>query len=292
MSAQPSVFEPLLGSRVTLVLRRFGSSGAFLNAPESKHDAPALLLLGSEIPNDAREGDELSVFVYLDSEGRPLATTAEPKLRLGEVAFLEVSDQTPFGAFFDWGLPKDLLVPFAEQTRELKVGERHPIGLYLDNSGRLSGTMKISRLLEVEPPNVVTDQWVLGEAWRNDPEIGLFAILQKTWTGLVPHHEPHSLSRGEAARFRVANVLADGKVELSLRGRAHDELEADAARLLELLSKPDPPKLGDSSPPERIRAACGLSKKAFKRAVGRLLRQNLVTTNAEGDVVVAVDSRR
>ena len=283
VSAQP--FDHLLGRFATLEIRRFGSPGAFLAEKGAGADAATLLLLGPEIPQDAREGDAVAVFVTLDSEGRPLATTRTPKLALGEVAFLTVTACTDFGAFVDWGLPKELLVPFAEQTRKLRVGERSPIGLYIDNTGRLAGTMRVSEWLRGSDAFTLGD-WVEGEAWRNDPEIGLFVIVQRRFVGLVPKHEPHGLSRGQAASFRVTHVHPDGKIELSLRGHAHEELEGDAQRILQQLRRPDAPKLGDRSDPEQIRALFGLSKKAFKRAVGRLLKQRLVDIDDQGYVRV------
>jgi predicted RNA-binding protein (virulence factor B family) len=278
-------FHDLLGRFATLEIRRFGSPGAFLVEKGAALDAATLLLLGPEIPENAHEGDEISVFVTLDSEGRPLATTATPKLGLGEVAFLTVTACTDFGAFVDWGLPKELLVPFAEQTRKLRVGERQPIGLYIDNSGRLAGTMRVTEWLGGSDA-FVCSEWVEGEAWRDDPAIGLFVIVQRRFVGLVPKQEPHSLSRGQAANFRVTHVHPDGKIELSLRGHAHEELADDAQKILELLRRPGAPKLGDRSDPEQIRALFGLSKKAFKRAVGRLLRERLVDIDDQGYVRV------
>jgi predicted RNA-binding protein (virulence factor B family) len=229
------------------------------------------------------------VFVHLDSEERPIATTRVPKLTLGEVAFLAVSAVTPIGAFADWGLGKELLVPFAEQSKELVVGERHPIGLYLDKSGRLAGTMYVTELFG-DRRRVVRDEWIEGEAWRNDPEIGLFVILERAFVGLVPASEPHALQRGQAARFRVAETLPDGKLVLSLRQHAYQELAADAANILAVLTRPGAPRVGDRSDPEAIRALFGLSKKAFKRAVGHLLKRGAVTIDPMG-VVVAIKPR-
>ncbi|HEX7500157.1 MAG TPA: S1-like domain-containing RNA-binding protein [Polyangia bacterium] len=286
MSPDRQPFHNLIGRHATLEIRRFGSPGAFLAERGSAEDADVLLLLGPEIPPDAREGDELDVFVTLDSEGRPLAPTRVPKLTLGEVAFLTVTACMEFGAFVDWGLPKELLVPFAQQTKDLRVGDAHPIGLYMDNTGRLAGTMRISELLGAGSREFVRGEWVEGEAWRQDPEIGLFVIVERGFVGLVPRHEPHSLARGDATRFRVTHVHPDGKIELSLRGHAHQELESDGGKILEFLKRPGAPKLGDKSDPEQIRALFGLSKKAFKRAVGRLLRQRLVDVDEQGFVRV------
>jgi predicted RNA-binding protein (virulence factor B family) len=275
----------LLGRLVELEIRRFGSAGAFLAEPDSAADAPTVLLLGPEIEQGAREGDQLLVFVYLDSEGRPLATTSEPQLVLGEVAFLRVSALTSFGAFMDWGLPKELLVPLNQQTVPPQVGDRHPVGLYIDEqTGRLTGTMRISEMLSKDTRDFEQDQWVEGEAWRRDPEIGVFVIVERSHVGLLPVHEPCSLGRGDKARFRITNILPDGKMELSLRALAHEQLGDDAQHVLICLKRPGAPRLGDRSSPEQINDYFGLSKKAFKRAVGRLLKEGSVELTPDGFV--------
>jgi uncharacterized protein len=286
VSVPPShPFEHALGRFVELEIRRFGSAGAFLAEPESAAGAPTLLLLGHEIEQGAREGDRLQVFVYLDSEGRPLATTTEPKLALGEVTFLRVSALAPFGAFMDWGLPRDLLVPLREQTVPLQIGDRQPIGLYLDDAtGRLTGTMRVSEMLRKDARDLEQDQWLDGEAWRREPEIGVFVIVERRHLGLLPAHEPHSLERGAKARFRITNILPDGKMELSLRAHAHQQLTGDAEHVLARLKRPGAPQVGDRSSPEQIQDYFGLSKKAFKRAVGRLLKEGSVELSPKGHV--------
>lgn len=282
------MIESLLGTRVSLRIRRFGEPGAFLGVDDSDHsdDAETILLPAREVPAGANAGDRVTVFVYLDSDDRVIATTAEPKVERGEVAFLEIVSVTSIGAFADWGLGKELLIPFAEQARELAAGERHPIGLYVDKSGRLAGTTFVTDMLGGVPSGVARDEWIAGEAWRNDPDIGLFVILERTFVGLVPASEPHRLRRGEASKFRIAHILPDGKVVLSLRQHAHKEQEADAARILEVLARPRAPAVGDRSDPETIRALFGLSKKAFKRAVGKLLKERRVTLDDAGCVVL------
>ncbi len=278
----PSAFDHRLGRSTKFQIQRFGNAGAFLAEPGGEANAPTILLLGPEIPEGARPGDELEAFVYLDSEGRPLATTQTPKLALGEVAFLRVSECTHFGAFVDWGLPKELLVPFSEQTVDLEVGARQPIGLYVDSSGRLAGTMRVTELLSMRSSEFVQDEWVAGEAWRKDPEIGLFVIVERAFVGLLPRDEPHSLARGEATRFRVTNRLPDGKMELSLRAHAHEQLADDAERVLARLKLPGALQVGDHTDPAQIREVFGLSKKAFKRAVGRLLKQRQIEIDPRG----------
>ena len=277
----------LLGCHAHLRILRLTAPGAYLALDDDATDDDVILLPTAELPADAKVGDELAVFVYVDSEQRPIATTRMPRLVLGEVTFLAVTAVTPIGAFVDWGLDKELLVPFAEQAKELFVGERQPIGLYVDNTGRLAGTMFVGPLIERTPPDgLALDEWVEGEAWRNDPDVGLFAILERSFVGLVPASEPHRLQRGEVARFRIANILPDGKLVLSLRQHAHHELAADAEHVLAVLGRPDVPRVGDRSDPDELRALFGLSKKAFKRAVGRLLKDRAVALGDQGFVVV------
>ncbi len=289
----------LLGRFASLTIKRFATPGAYLalpsgppaDGPGDGNDDRVVLLIGSEIPAGAKEGDAVDVFVHLDSEGRPIATTRNAKLELGQVAFLEVTENTQFGSFVDWGLAKELLVPFAEQTTDMRVGDRYAIGLYIDGTGRLAGTMKVSEMLGgaagAEKVEWKLDEWVTGEAWRKEPGIGLFVIVESAFVGLLPESEPHALCRGEAARFRVTNVLPDGKIELSLRGHAHEEIEGDAARILKEISRLGAPATSDKASPEEIRERFGLSKKAFKRAVGRLLKERTVTIDESGNVVVA-----
>lgn len=287
----------LIGTMASLRIVRLEAIGAFLepvgafldpvadSAGEATDGAPPILLPQREVPATAAVGDEIAVFVTLDSEDRPIATTERPALVLGEVTFLRVASLTPIGVFVDWGMPKELLVPFREQTRDLKVGDRHPVGLRLDKTGRLAGTMRISEMLRARPV-VTAGEWVAGEAWRDDPGVGLFVIVERRFVGLVPKSEPVGLARGEAAMFRVTRVQADGKFELSLRGAAHEELADDAAHVLRILAHPDTPPVGDGSTPELLRTHFGLSKKAFKRAVGRLLKDGRVTLDPRRNVKV------
>jgi uncharacterized protein len=281
------MIESFLGRISTLVVRRLRPPGAYLgiDADDPSEEAEGILLPRAEVPEGTTAGDEVDVFVYLDSEDRPVATTRFPRLFLGEVAFLDVTDVTSIGAFVDWGLPKELLVPFAEQTREVRIGDRHPIGLYVDKSKRLAGTMRVSEMLAPPEETFERDVWVNGEAWRNEPALGLFVIVERRCVGLVPASEPHGLVRGQAAEFRVANVLPDGKIELSLRSHGHEESGADALHVLEKLERAGGPRWGDRSSPQEIRQVFGLSKKAFKRAVGHLLKTERVQIDDRGFVV-------
>ena len=264
-----------VGRIVTLPVLRIVPPGAILG------DDTDVLLPRRDVPEGAKDGDLLQVFVYLDSEDRIIATTRTPKLVLGEVTFLEVVDLAPFGAFVDMGLDKHLLVPKAEQTRPLAVGDREPVGMFLDDTGRLAGTMRVSELLK-DTFELKRDEWVEGEAWRKDPSIGVFVILEKSFVGLLPAHEPNTLARGQAAKFRVTQIHPDGRCEVSLRAVAHEQRDEDAATILTVLKRPNPPEFGDKSSPEDLRRWFGLSKKAFKRALGGLLARKEVTVDADG----------
>ena len=285
-------FTSLLGRMETLRIERLAPHGAYLTfADPGTEGAPTILLPVKDLPDGAAIGDALEVFVYRDSDDRPIATRAIPKVELGEVAFLEVTSLAPFGAFFDWGLVKELLVPFKEQTRDLVVGERHPIGLYLDESGRLAGTMKISELLK-DTGAFAADEWVEGEAWRREPGLGIFVILERAFVGLLPESEPSTLARGDAARFRVSNVLPDGKIELSLRRHAHEEVDDDARKILAAMQREGAVAVSDHASPEDIRARFGLSKKAFKRATGRLFASGAIARDASGSWTPKRDTKR
>jgi predicted RNA-binding protein (virulence factor B family) len=202
-------------------------------------------------------------------------------VELDEVAFLEVTDVGRIGAFVHWGPVKELLVPHAEQTQPLRVGDRHPIALYLDPSGRLAGSMRVTERLKAIGV-FEEDEWVDGEAWRKEPGVGVFVIVERAFVGLVPEHEPSELRRGESGRFRITHVHPDGRIELSLRGHAHEEVSSDAQKILAFLEAGRGPRIGDRSSPEELRALFGLSKKAFKRAAGRLYKERAVVIDDSG----------
>lgn len=283
-------FDDLLGRTRPLRVKRLGEPGAFLVEPAVEAGGEAAqdtyLLPRAEVPPGTAIGDEIVAFVTLDSEDRPLATLRRPKLEREDVGFLEVTDITPIGAFVDWGLPKELLVPFREQTRELRIGDRVAVGVFIDASGRLCGTMRVRELLQ-DGGDFTVGEWVSGEAWRLDPAIGLFVIVERGFIGLVPASEPQSLSRGEQASFRVTRVFPDKKITLSLRAMAHEALVDDAERILAALRGPTPPRVSDHTSPDDLRRLFGLSKKAYKRAAGRLLRDGVARLDREGCLVAA-----
>ena len=270
--------DKLIGRSLPFIVGAIGSRVATL-----LNDARDVVPLPvRELPAGSQVGDELTVFITRGADGELVATTATPLVELNQVRFLTASALTPVGPFFDWGLGKELLVPYAEQTQDVRVGARHAIGLIVGRDGRLVGTMRVAELLREPRGGFEAGDWVDGEAWRNDPEIGLFVILDRSYIGLLPASEPHRLKRGEAASFRVSRVLPDGRVSLSLREPAHEALDRDAEHLLAVLSRRGAPGVNDKSSPEQIRAVFGLAKKAFKRAAGRLLKEERIALDDAG----------
>lgn len=276
--------DDLVGRVLTLTVQRQSVAGVLLGSDDPDVKMPAMALSARELPEDVRLGDSFEVFIYLDAERRRAATLKLPKAARDEVAFLEVTRVLREGALVDAGMPAELFVPPTELTRDLREGESHPFGVVLDDTGQLAGTMRVTEMLRVGG-RFERDEWVEGVAWRDEPGVGLFAILERAFVGVVPADEPHRLQRGDAGTFRVAHIMPDGKLVLSLRGHAYHELAHDAEAILAALGGPNPPRVGDRSSPDEIRDRFGLSKKAFKRAVGRLLKDGAVRIDADGCVV-------
>ena len=181
-------------------------------------------------------------------------------------------------------------MPFVEQTRDLAVGDRYAFGVYLDeDDGRLCATMKVREALR--PGRFAAGEWVKGEAWREEGNLGLFVIVERRHLGLLPRDEPQDLRPGAAADFRITRVLPDEKIELSRRKPAHEELAADAERICEVLAREPAVRVSDRMSPEEIRDTFSLSKKAFKRAIGRLLTDRRVQLDTEGAVRLVAPPR-
>lgn len=274
----------LLGRVAPLLLTRVGRDESLL-APSADPGAPRLLIATAELPAGAAVGDTVDAYVFQDAHGDPVASVTPPRLSRGEVTFLQVTGVTPYGLFVDWGYPKDLFVHQQEQTRPVRVGERHPVGLIVDDRGRLTGTMKVRELVR-DPINLPLDAWMPGEAWRQEDGIGLFVILQRRWVGLLPKQEPHRLRYGESTAFRIADVKPDGRVVLSLRAKVAEQIDDDAERVLAYLQRPRATPVTEAWPPEKVAQVFGLSKKAFKRAIGRLFRDGVVEIAENGDVTL------
>jgi predicted RNA-binding protein (virulence factor B family) len=271
-----------LGKMQRLSVVRLTSVGAYLNQNIEK-GSDDVLLPQSQVPHDLAVGDDIDVFVYKDSEDRVISTTRRPKLTLGELAVLKVAEITKIGAFLDWGLEKDLFLPFKEQEGEIKKDGEYLVALYVDSSGRLSATMKVYALLSSASPYKAKD-WVSGIIYSISSEWGYFVAVDNRYHGLIPNKEVYGgLAVGNTVSARVKKVRPDGKLELSMREPAYKEIEGDARIIMDKLKINNGTlSLNDSSAPERIKSELSMSKGAFKRAVGRLLKEGAIRLTDDG----------
>ena len=266
-----------LGERQTLTIMKKTSFGVYLG--EEGEDRERVLLPAKEVPEGAAPGTALSVFLYLDSEDRPIATTAEPLLTMAAPAALTVSSVTKIGAFLSWGLPKDLFLPYKEMTEKVREGETVLVRLYLDKSGRLAASMKkLYPLLSKCAPYRQGDT-VQARIYEFGHDFGTFVAVDDRYSAMIPRHEAMGdLRIGTVVTAKVTNVKEDGKLDLTLREKAYAQMDADGERILSLLdSYGGVLPFTEAADPEVIRRETGLSKAAFKRAVGRLYKERKIT---------------
>lgn len=271
-----------LGEIQKLQVMKLSEMGAYLNAIDQPNK-DGVLLPKNQIDRDLNIGDEVEVFVYKDSKDRLIATTKEPKITIGELAKLKVVEITKIGAFLDWGLEKDLLLPFSEQTKRLQKGKGYLVGLYVDKSERLCATMKINKLLSCDAPYQVNDR-VQGTIYSLNKEIGAFVAVDNKYHGLIPKHELYGeFKQGDKIEGRVIKVKEDGKLDLSLRDKGYKHIEEDAELILSRLQSNNGfLSLNDYSSPESIKQELNISKNAFKKAVGKLLKEGRIVLKEDG----------
>lgn len=241
-------------------------------------ETEAILLPKKYIPEGTKVGDEVEVFVYRDSSDRLIATTEEPALTLGEIGLLKVKEISKIGAFLDWGLEKDLLLPFKEQTVQVRSGKSYPVALYIDKSKRLCATMKIYEYLSSES-SYAKDENVEGIVYQVNPNYGVFVAVDGKYHGMIPKKNVHGDFRvGERVQARVVQVREDGKLELSMRERVEFQIAKDAAVVMEVLESYDGVlPFTEKASPLVIERELNMSKAAFKRAVGHLLKTKKIT---------------
>lgn len=266
-----------IGKRQLLTIVKKVDFGVYLAKEQEADPEEKVLLPRKEVPENAQPGDEIEVFLYRDSKDRMIATVRQPKLSLGEVAVLRVKENGKIGAFLDWGLEKDLLLPFREQVRKVCPGEECLVALYLDKSKRLCATMKVYHYLRTDSP-YEKDQKVTGTLYEISDNFGAFVAVDNCYSALIPKKEPLGNARvGDTVEARVTEVLKDGKLSLSLREKAYIQMNEDAWKLLKLLEEQGGElPVGDKSSPEKIKELTGMSKNEFKRAAGNLYKQRLV----------------
>jgi len=276
-----------LGEKQRLSIIKMVPFGAYLaetmpKRGESADDLEKVLLPIKQIPDGFDVGDSLEVFLYKDSQDRLIATVNEPLLTLGKVAKVSVVATSKIGAFVNWGLEKDLFLPFKEQTRKVEAGEEILVALYIDKSSRLAATMKIYHFLETASCYAKNDI-VTGTVYEVSKNFGTFVAVDDKYLALIPTREPVSnVKIGDVIKARVTGVKEDGKLDLSLREKAYVLIDKDGEKILNALKEEGGRiPLGDKSDPEAIREKFGMSKKEFKRAAGHLYKEKKILVSDE-----------
>ncbi len=244
---------------------------------EEEQPDEKVLLPKKYVPEGVHIDDILEVFLYKDSKDRLIATTIRPKLTLGEAARLTVKEVTKIGAFLDWGLEKDLFLPFRQQTRKVCAKEECLVGLYTDKSDRLCATMNVYEYLRTDSP-YKKDDHVQGTVYQISRNFGAFVAVDDCYSGLVPQKEFFGQARvGEQVEARVTDVKPDGKLNLSLRDKGYLQIGSDAETVMGVIEEFDGVlPFTDKASPEVIKREFSLSKNAFKRAVGHLLKEGRI----------------
>lgn len=270
--------EKNLGKRLTLMVVKKVEFGVYLGTEEDK-----VLLPKKQVPEGVEIGDPVQVFLYKDSKDRLIATTREPKITLGQVKALRVLDTGRIGAFLDWGLEKDLLLPFKEQTAKVMPGDECLVSLYVDKTGRLCATMKVYEKLCKDSPYQKDDR-VQGIIYEKSDNFGWFVAVDDRYCALIPKRETYGNYRvGDRIEARVTAVKADGKLDLSIREKAFIQMDLDAENLLRDLNRRGGAyPFTDKADAQLIKQETGLSKNAFKRAVGRLLKEGKIEITDTG----------
>lgn len=246
---------------------------------ENPGDEKRVLLPAKQVPQDAKEGDRIRVFLYKDSSDRLIATTNEPKVTLGKYAVLRVKEVGRIGAFLDWGLEKDLFLPYKEMVSRVEPEDEILVTLYIDKSERLCASMKgLYHLLEKGSPYSKGDT-VTGRVYEFSDNFGTFVAVDDRYSARIPRFEDHSfLKVGDVIEAKVTAVKEDGKLDLTIREKAYIQMDADSARIMELLeSYGGVLPFTEKATPEVIARETGLSKNAFKRAVGHLYKERKIT---------------
>ena len=242
-----------------------------------------VLLPNNQVPKNCEKGDILEAYIYKDSEDRLIATLQRPYIELGQISTLKVKDVTSIGAFLDWGLAKDLFLPFKEQTYRVRKDDEVIVRLYVDKSARLCATMKIYEDLEKNPDARIGDH-VKGRVYEITKSYGTFVAVDDKYTALLPHNEMTAeIIPGKVYNFRIKEVRDGGKMTLSLREKVVVQMGMDAEYILEELKKANGfLPYHDKTSSEIIKSKFNMSKNAYKRAIGRLLKKGKIRIKDNG----------
>ncbi len=266
-----------LGRKQELVVVKTVDFGVYLGEDQNAGMDERVLLPKKQVPENCNIGDKIEVFLYKDSRDRLIATVNIPKLMVGEVGFLKVSQVTKIGAFLDWGLEKDILLPYKEQTRKVREGEEVLVALYIDKSSRLAATMNVYEYLRKDS-EYKKDDIVTGMIYQTSDNFGVFVAVDNIYSALIPRKEVvGELRIGDTVQARVTGVKPDGKLDLSIREKAYLQIEKDAVKILQIIDSFDGVlPFTDRANPEVIKRETQMSKNEFKRSIGNLLKNGKV----------------
>ncbi|MEB3072140.1 CvfB family protein [Parvimonas sp. C2] len=272
-----------LGEFQKLIIKRFKNNGAYIGLKDVKNEKLDILLPKKEVLETDKVDDEIEVFVYKDNQARFVATRKNPKISLGKLETLEVMDISKIGAFLDWGLEKELFLPFKEQSMKLEKGRKYLVALYIDKSDRLCATMKIRDYLTSDSP-YKEGEWVEGIIYSIHKDYGAFVAVDKKYDAMIENKDIVGvLEIGEPINFRISKVKKDGRLNLVLKNLSHIEINDNAEILFNIIKdRGGFLNLNDKSDPDRIKEICGMSKSSFKKAVGRLLKNQKIQFEGNG----------
>lgn len=265
-----------LGEKQKLVVVKIVEFGIYL--AEHREDETRVLLPFKQVPKGIGLGEEIEVFLYKDSKDRLIATTNTPRLLLGGFAALKVKEVGKIGAFLDWGLEKDLFLPYKEMMEKVEKGDEILVTLYIDKSRRLCGSMKgIYELLYKDSP-YKKDDIVSARVYEKGGDFGTFLAVDDRYSAMIPKFEDcSSLRIGDVIEAKVANVKPDGKLDLTRREKAYIQMDEDAKKVLKVIEEyAGVLPFNDKVSPEIIQREFQMSKAAFKRAVGRLYKEHKI----------------
>jgi len=270
-----------LGEFQKLIIKRFKNNGAYIGLKDVKNEKLDILLPKKEVLETDKVDDEIEAFVYKDNQARFVATRKSPKISLGKLETLEVMDISKIGAFLDWGLEKELFLPFKEQSMKLEKGRKYLVALYIDKSERLCATMKIRDYLTSDSP-YKEGEWVEGIIYSIHKDYGAFVAVDND--AMIENKDIVGvLEIGEPINFRISKVKKDGRLNLVLKNLSHIEINDNAEILFNIIKdRGGFLDLNDKSDPDRIKEICGMSKSSFKKAVGRLLKNQKIQFEGNG----------
>lgn len=240
------------------------------------------------VPNETQAEDMVNAFIYFDSEDRPIATTMKPKAEVGEFAYLKVKDTTPIGAFLDWGLDKDILVPFKEQNAKMETGRSYLVFLYIDpRSKRIVASAKLEKFLDVELVNYDQGQQVELLIWT-PTELGYKAIINQKHLGMLYKNEIfQDVYTGQQVNGYIKNIRPDGKIDLVIEKPGYEKIDELASHVLKIIKAHGGyVEYSDKSPAEEIYSVFQMSKKNFKKSIGALYKNKIIALKDNGIRVV------